>query len=243
MNFGKRNFIDRTKMRAAGHGRPGGGFVTGWKPQAGIRDLPYVKGALDSWARWSLGSRGGGISLTGRLMQGARANVCPGWIEDMQARRAHDPWCPQCHGTGRLLLKLTATQHTRRRVCTVCEGRCLPDPATGRPASECFRCRGTGEITVISLKVNPAAIRGTSHAGTGCDWQSMILDDLISGWREKDETFWMNRVVIREYFYNGTQLMKARQMRVSESFYKKNLRAAYCAIDQELFEKMPKDWG
>lgn len=225
MSFGKRN------------------FVTGWKQSAGIRDLPYVKGALDSWARWSLGSRGsGGISLTGRLMQGARSNVCPGWVEDAQARRAHDPWCPDCKGTGRILLKLTATQHAVRRVCTVCEGRCLPDPTTKRPASDCFRCHGTGEITVISLKVNPATIRGTSHTDSGCDWQSMFLDDLISGWRDKDETFWMNRVVIRECFYNGTQPMKAQQIRVSESFYKKTLRTAYGEVDQILFKKMPRGY-
>lgn len=226
MSFGKRN------------------FVTGWKQQPGIRDLPYVKGACESWARWCSGSRAGGISLTGRLMQGARSNVCPGWIADTQAGKGHDPWCPDCKGTGRLLLKLTATQRAVTRDCPVCENE---SDAMGKPTprrENCFRCHGLGVVTVVSLKVNPAAIRSTAHVGgaIGGDWQSLILDDLITGWRERDRTFWMNRVVVREYFWNGTQEVKAQQMRVSVSFFKKTLRDAYCSIDEVLFKKMPRGY-
>ncbi len=216
-------------------------FVTGWKtqlPQLGIRDLPYVKGAVESWARWCGGSRGGGISMTGRLMQGARSNVCPGWIADMQAGRGHDPWCPQCKGTGRLLLKLTATQRAVPRTCPVCEG------SKKFAGDHCYRCKGAGVVQVIELKVNPTGIRSTRHVGgiSPSDWQSVILDDLITGWRERDETFWLNRVIVREYLFNGTQQTKAQQLRVSLSFYEKTLRAAYCSIDGALFKKMPRGY-
>lgn len=215
-------------------------FVMGWKTgqMPGIRDLPYVKGACESWARWCGGSRGGGISLTGRLMQGARSNVCPGWIADAQAGKGHDPWCPDCKGTGRLLLKLTATQRAVTRVCPICEG------SKKFAGDHCYRCKGAGTVQVIQLKVNPAGIRGTRFsvgAGVG-DGQSLILDDLITGWCERDQTFWMNRVVIREYFWNGTQEVKAQQLRVSVSFFKKTLRDAYCSIDEVLFKKMPRGY-
>ena len=207
-------------------------FVTGY--QAGIRDLPYVKGACESWARWCGGSRNSGISMTGRLMQGARSNVCPGWIVDMQAGHAHDPWCPQCHGTGRLLLKLTATQRAVSRVCPICEG------SKKFAGDHCYRCKGAGSVRIIDLKVNPIGIRSTRPGSGVGDWQSLVLDNLITGWRERDETFWMNRVVVREYFWNGTQQMKARQLRVSESFFKKTLRVSYSEIDRALFRKMPR---
>ena len=207
-----------------------------------IRDLIYVKAATESWARWCGGSRGRGISLTGRLMQGARGNVCQGWLDDAQAHRAHDPWCPDCKGTGRLLLKLTATRRSVSRDCPVCENE---SDAMGKPTprrENCFRCHGLGVVTVVSLKVNPAAIRSTAHVGgaIGGDWQSLILDDLITGWRERDETFWLNRVVVREYFFNGTQRYKAQQMRVSPVWYNRRLLDAYRRIDQTLFESMPR---
>ncbi len=218
----------------------------------GIRDLPYVKGACEAWARWCSGSRAAGaISMTGRLMMGAGGNVCPEWINDLAHGRGHDPWCPLCHGHGRLPMRLSATSKSVQRVCPRCEGangpslardpRLDPIGENAKAASfTCHRCRGAGTVTVISQWVNPAAIRSTRPAdGTG-DWQSWMLDDLVTGWRDEDRTFWMNRVVIREYFHNGTQEMKAARLRISESWYKKCLRAAYLDIDRALFDHMPR---
>ena len=199
---------------------------------AGIRDLPHVKGAIESWARWcASGHVVRNISMTGRLMMGAANNVCPGWLDDVAARRGHDPWCPMCHGTGRLPMKLTATVRRSRRVCPCCENE-------KDRRERCHRCRGAGVVEVVAQWVNPAAIRST--APSGLDWQSWMLDEMITGWREQDRTFWMNRVVIREYFHNGTQDLKAQRLRISQSWYKKCLRAAYLDIDRALFDLMPR---
>ena len=206
---------------------------------AGIRDMPHVKGACESWARWcASGHTARAVSMTGRLMMGAPGNTCPGWLDDVAARRGHDPWCPLCHGTGRLPMKLAATVLRSRRVCPCCEGESDPQ---GKPTDRrlrCHRCHATGIVEIVSQWVNPAAIRST--APPGLDWQSWMLDELITGWRDEPATFWMNRVVIREYFWNGTQDMKAKRLGISMGWYKKRLRAAYLAIDQAIFDTMPR---
>ncbi len=198
----------------------------------GIRDLAHIKAACETWARWCCGSRQpGGVSPTGRLMLGVSGNICPGWLDDVSNGRGHDPWCPLCHGTGKLPLSLTAERRTVTRCCPVCENE------KDRRES-CHRCRGAGRVTIVTAWVNPASIRSTAPPGQ--DWQSWMIDDLVTGWREHDRTFWMNRVVVREYFHNGTQAMKAHRMGVSAVWYNKRLLAAYRSIGQAIFESMPR---
>lgn len=165
-------------------------------------------------------------------MAGIRANTCPNWLDDVLARRKHD-YCPLCDGRGRLKLEIRAQRRTRRVRCSVCD----PD---GKFFGEwCWRCHGSKIVEVVELPVNPAGIRRTGSGGGGYmpSTACMAIDELVSGWRESDETIWWHRVVVREYCYNGTQKLKAQQLRVSLSFYEKRLREATCAVDRMLFER------
>lgn len=210
-----------------------------------IVDLTYVRARLERWVRWCLGARyQRNVSLTGRLMRGLRSNVCPGWLNDVQLGRGHDPSCPDCRGRGRLLLALRSRPHVRPVPCSICDedGKIFGD--------WCYRCQGTRVVTRIDLEVNPAAIPGTRHVGGQLpdDVASAAIDELVSGWRTRDETVWCARIVIAEYFWNGDEEMKVRQLRVTQknkaqrmeislSFYAKRLRDAHFRTEVFLREK------
>lgn len=189
-------------------------------------DIAYVKACWEHWARWRCGAgSGGAISSTGKLMQGMRSTLCP------VCRGTHDD-CPLCFGVGRISAKLDPTPRPRPAVCPVCAGErefCGKD---------CFRCHGKGMIEIIDLKINPAGIRSTKYVGgRGIgDVVAATLEDLVLGWRELDATVWLNRVAIREYLHNGTQDDKARRLRISRSFYSRNLREVHWRAERALIE-------
>jgi len=198
-------------------------------------DRPYVVGCMERWAKWCHGSVGGGISLTGRFIQGVRSNICPVWLDDVTNRRNHDPYCALCGGTGRV--RLMDVTSTKTRTCQVCKGTKV------FAGKDCFFCRGVGKVTVRRLSVNPAGIKQTRNVGgqLPSDAVSALIDDQVSKWRETDGEFWLARIAVAEYHHNGTQAMKAIRMKVSTSFYEKTLRKALTLMEKMLGEKMPKD--
>lgn len=70
-----------------------------------IRDIDHVRAALETWARWRYGGSTGEMSMTGKLMSGVASNICPLWLNDVIARKPHDPYCRFCQGRGRVKLK------------------------------------------------------------------------------------------------------------------------------------------
>lgn len=169
------------------------------------------------------------------------SNVCPGWLNDMQAGRGHDPHCPDCRGRGRLRVLLHSRPLPRYVPCTLCDENGL---AFG---DWCYRCQGTKVIKRIDLEVNPAAISSTRHVGARLpdDVAATAIDNLVSSWRKSDATVWCRRVVIAEYLWNGTQEMKVREMRITQkikanamsvslSFYAKRLREAHYRTESML---------
>lgn len=199
------------------------------RPSA-VCDPAYVKSRMEQWARWCHGSTGaGGMSITGRLMHGIKGNVCSAWLDDMQARRGHDPDCPICHGTGRA--RLDDILRTRILRCPICDqhGKFLGD--------HCFRCHGTRFISLRHVRVNPACIPGTRHVGHQANTDACtLIDALVSAWRDTDPTYWMNRVVVSEHHHNGTQEMKARRLRISLATYKRHLTHAHRRVERLLTE-------
>jgi hypothetical protein len=194
-----------------------------------IRDLDYVKSALERWARRRHGGSVGESSMTGKLMSGVRDNVCPLWLDDMAAMKAHSQDCSLCRGKGRIRLD----ESKRRRVskCGICDpdGRFLGEP--------CFRCGGKKSFIEYDVLVNPAAIRGT-----GIDYGDVvsgIVDRMVASWRENDATIWAHRVIVLEYARNGTQPMKAKRLDVSLSFYEKRLHEGHYLTERELDAKLP----
>lgn len=208
-------------------------------------DIPYVKGCVESWAKWCHGSLPGNISNTGRLMQGVRPPICAGWLRDYAERRAHDPSCPNCHGTGKV--DLEGVHRSKPRACPVCEnirtvvnGIVRHDMPTKFLGSECFRCRGVGFVVVRLFEVNPVTIPTTRHVGGREPTDvCLIVDDVVTGWYEQDKTRWLARVLKAEYFLNDDQDAKAAKLRVSVSFFEKRLREAYYLIEIALDKKMP----
>lgn len=213
------------------------------RPRA--RDLPYVKGCIESWAKWCRGGTAGEISPTGRLMSGARPPLCPGWVADFLMGRAHDPFCPQCDGRGRS--NLHSKHRLAPRICPVCENH--PQIVDGEVRRDlprlflgdvCFHCRGNGFVVIRLLHVNPVTIRSTRYVGRKPPADvCLLIEDLVTSWRESDKTIWLARVIKAEYFWNGDQDAKARELGVSVSFYEKRLRDAYYLFEQMLDEKMP----
>lgn len=197
-----------------------------------MHDRTYTRACLEQWAKWLFGARVGEVSLTGRLMAGVRANVCPQWLEDVAARKRHDPFCALCGGRGRLKLELRARRHVRSLPCSVCD-------ADGKFMGDwCWRCKGTRRIEIVDYPVNPASIRRSGYGGGGYfpSAACLAIDDLVGAWRESDATIWWNRVIVREYTWLGTQEMKARrQPSVSVIFYKRRLREAHEAVDDMLW--------
>lgn len=73
------------------------------RPAHRINDMDYVEGAMEGWARWCLSAGSPReVSMTGRIMDGARPGICPGWLRDFMRNKAHDPHCPDCGGRGRI---------------------------------------------------------------------------------------------------------------------------------------------
>lgn len=193
-----------------------------------IRDLTHVKSALERWACRRYGGSIGDMSMTGKLMSGVRDNVCTLWLDDIAARKAHDPFCPLCQGRGRVRLD----EAKRRRVskCSIC------DPKGQFMGQICFRCGGKKSYVTYDILVNPAVIRGTGSMYT--DVVCHIVDNLVGSWRESDATVWLHRVIVNEYCWNGTQVIKARRLRVSLSFYEKRLHEGHAAVERELDAKL-----
>jgi hypothetical protein len=198
-----------------------------------MHDRDYTKACLERWAKWLYGANVGEISLTGRLMAGVRANVCPNWVEDMLAQRAHDAFCPLCGGKGRLKMELRAQRRARPVPCSIC------DPDGKFMGDWCWRCHGTRVVEIVELPINPAGIHGTRHVGAKDigDPVCTAIDDLVASWREADATIWWHRVITFEYTRNGTQPMKAERLHISLSFYEKRLREAHDCVDTMIFEK------
>lgn len=208
-------------------------------------DLPYVKGCFESWARWCHKAAPPSISNTGKLMQGVRGTICPDWLRDIADGRAHDSHCPQCGGRGKI--DLEGVHRSKPRICPVCEnihpvvdGQMRRDLRTQFCGRDCFRCGGVGFVVIRLFEVNPATIRSTRHVG-GHEPNDvcLLIDDLVTGWRELDATIWLARVVKAEFFWNNDQDDKAMRLRVSVSFFEKRLREAYFLTEQMLDQKMP----
>lgn len=207
-----------------------------------LHDAPYVLGCMERWARWCVGVRSGDISPTGRIMLGIRANICPQWIVDVQNQRGHAADCPLCQGKGRLKVGLDSVARPHRETCPICKGvRAEGKSYTELAGKECFRCSGKGFIVVTEFKVHPAAIRSTRHEGGKFvgDATSELIEATWCHWGEYDETYWHNKIVYREYFWTGTQEMKAigdrkhpdRHPPVSPSFYSRTLKDALRRVE------------
>jgi hypothetical protein len=126
-----------------------------------MHDRDYTKACLERWAKWLYGANVGEISLTGRLMAGVRANVCPNWVEDMLAQRAHDAFCPLCGGKGRLKMELRAQRRARAQDAHRQTGR-MGRGRTAANAGRFIRDAITSRITNAS-----AARSGARRAGAG----------------------------------------------------------------------------
>jgi hypothetical protein len=207
-----------------------------------LHDAPYVHGCMDRWARWCIGVSCGQVSPTGRIMIGMRGNICPLWIEDVQNQKPHSPYCPRCHGKGRLKISLDSVVKSRPETCPICKNiRAKGKSYTEFAGKECFRCHGEGLIVIENLHVNPAAIRSTRHDGGKfvSDATSELIEATWCQWGEFDETHWHNKIVFREYFWVGTQEMKAagdrkypdRHPPVSPSFYSRTLKDALRRVE------------
>lgn len=198
-----------------------------------IVDPVYVAASFERWVRWVFGLRDvRQISMTGKLMQGVRSNVCPEWLNDVKQQRAHDPLCGLCQGTGRLLINLTAERSVTYRPCKVCDanGKFLGD--------YCWRCKGTKVRAIQNHQVNPAGIRCTKNVGA-MGFEDVVatkIHDLVFSWTEHDPLVFMHKVVIEEYLYVGRQDDKCRRLRLSRSFYQKNLHEARYRVERMLVE-------
>jgi hypothetical protein len=195
-----------------------------------IRDLAYVKAALERWARRRYGGVIGDMSMTGKLMSGVRDNVCTLWLDDIAARKAHDPYCPLCQGKGRVRLD----EAKRRRVshCSIC------DQNGNFMGQLCFRCSGKKSYVTYDVLTNPAAIRGTG--ATYGDVISGIVDNLVGSWRESDSTIWNHRVIVEQYCRLGTQKIKSERLKISLRFFERRLHEGHALVEQELDQKLPK---
>jgi len=196
-----------------------------------IVDPVYVAASFERWVRWVFGLRDvRQVSMTGKLMQGVRDHVCPEWLNDIQQQRGHDPLCILCHGTGRI--NLEAKRSVTYKRCTLCDanGMFLGD--------YCWRCKGAKVISVQERQVNPACIRSTKNIGA-MGYEDVVatkIHDLVFSWAEHDSLVFLHKVSIEEYLYIGKQEDKCRRLRLSRSFYQKNLHEARYRVERMLIE-------
>lgn len=108
----------------------------------------------------------------------------------------------------------------------------------GRPTGEflgktCFKCTGRGRRLIITERVNPASIKTTVDIGGKYvgDRVYHVIEQTVRQWKETDATRPLSRVVIREYLYNGTQEMKALDLRKSTTWYEKQLHRAHADLE------------
>lgn len=212
------------------------------------RDLPYVKGCYESWAKWCYGARRvQEVSQTGRLIQDVHGALCTDFLKDIWEGRVHPKSCEKCGGKGKV--DLEGIHRSVPRVCPVCEnkrqvvdGKVRHDLPTLFCGNQCFRCRGVGFVVVRLFEANPATIQSTRHVGAKPPPDTcLLLDELVTGWMGLDDTRWFAKVIRAEFFWNGDQDDKARELRVSVSFFEKRIRHAYYLTEQMLDEKMPRD--
>lgn len=217
-------------MRQPVNGDPGGGRRVFSLSNYKICDIAYVRAACERWARWNAVQGVGMASTLGKMLSGMKSTRCPRCL-------GRNPACGVCDGTGQVSARLRSETKSPFRLCPMCNGYRQPggdEHAPTRFAGDvCFRCLGQGLVRQVDIKVNPALIRDTTHVGGRWvnDYVAAAVDDLWCLWRQWDETVWLNRVLKWEYFYNGTQTTKAKEMRISESFYKKRLHDAHGAIE------------
>lgn len=194
-----------------------------------ILDPAYVRACCHWWARTHarLSSGYSTISPTGRLLADMPSTLC--------RCLGKNPECLLCAGSGRVSGNIKFETKPKRQRC---RAGCVSD-AKGIHRlghDECFRCRGTGWRTILTLSVNPASIRSTVDVGGKYAGNRVyhLIENAVRGWRKTDATVWLNRVLVREYFYNGTQEIKARQLRISHSFYKQRLHEAHVKLEEIL---------
>lgn len=151
-----------------------------------------------------------------------------------------NPDCPLCSGTGRISGRLRDERRIEWKRCTA---GCAPvkEPNSKQVVyrlgpNECLRCLGTGRRVILHRHVNPASIRATGF-GSYEDVIYRTVNRTVNEWLNYDVSVWWNKVIEKEYKENGTQLMKAKKMRVSLSWYEKKLHEAHywieVALDQE----------
>ncbi len=213
-----------------------------------------VRELFEKWARWREGARyhgGGGSSgvggLLGALRDGRGSTVCPtckgarrmpGHLVGSSFEYLNIP-CPGCDGEGKVEGDLAALSRSRVIDCVFCR-----DEKTGTARGElpngstCPKCHG-GKRLVVELKVHPATIKGTRYLGPDCgpDPAVALVDETVRGWAERNETYWLARVVKEEYCSNGTNEMKASRMGVSRAWYVRNLIRAHQLMGEIMHSK------
>jgi hypothetical protein len=195
--------------------------MTSWP----VRDLPYVKACMDRWARYYTGAGYGSMSITGKLMQGMRSTTCP--------CRGNDERCPLCEGTGKISGDLEALRQCRTIYCPDCDKDEDGFPLGEVNGTTCFKCRGSGLRVYVSQKVNPAGIKSTRYVGGKGegDRVTMLIEDQVRAWKLQHQTRWLARVVVKEYFFNGTHETKAISLGKSREFFSRTLNEAHARIE------------
>lgn len=191
-----------------------------------IRHPVYVRACCEYWG--SVHISGGWYrneSPTGRLISGMSTR-CRCVVKDAK------PDCPLCDGTGRISGDLRDERGIEWRRCTA--GCSKDDKGVYRIGpNECARCRGLGRRAILHRAVNPASIPATGF-GKYEDVIYRTVNRTVSEWRGHDVSYWWAKVLAREYMFNGTQPLKARQMRVSLSWYEKKLHDAHYWVEVAL---------
>lgn len=220
------------------------------------RVAPSTREALERWARWRSGARYygphagprdvGGSSFIVQLLNGRGSTTCPtckgqgrmpGYLVGSQAEFINAP-CPQCGGLKRVSADLGAVSAKKTIDCEHCR---VYDKASGSYRSlgelpdgrTCHVCRGARVRVLKHMQVHPATIKGTRHLGAEApaDPVSLLINRTVLAWQERNETYWLARVVVAEYCHNGTAALKARTMGVSAVWFCKNLKEAHRRIE------------
>lgn len=191
-------------------------------------DLPYVQACMWHWANFHFRSMDGGyghISLTGQFMQGMPSTTCK--------CRGGNPDCILCDGSGRISGELRSEMKPLTIECDMCDRDKWGYPSGEINGRTCFKCRGGKARLLIAQKINPAGIKSTKMVGSigFTDHVFEAIESTVREWGKANETRMYRKVVLREYFYNGTQEMKADALRISRTFYIRKLREAYQVIE------------
>jgi hypothetical protein len=193
---------------------------------------------MEGWAHYRHYRHGGiGKTLLQRAMDGMPGTHCPTCAGRGRApgslinHKAQWISCPTCGGSGRAKLHINhRTVH--RQKCPLCKkGEIL-----GR---SCFRCRGSGEITVVRDKANPAFINSTYREPDHPIYQR--IDRLVCELRRRHALLGYWFVIREEYLRqnSGLQQMRAERLGITHESYRKRLQRAHEWIDAALAD--PRD--